>query len=64
MHPVMIVVRSIAIQSVPLPALAKFVLFVPVAVLAAFATGHLMRALPGARRRATKPFAKPACIQA
>ena len=34
----------------PLPALAKFGLFAPVAVLAAFALGHLARALPGARR--------------
>jgi hypothetical protein len=50
MHPLVLVGLAILLQSLVLPALVKFLLFAPVAVLAAFAIGHLMRLFPAARR--------------
>jgi glucan biosynthesis protein C len=50
LHPLVLVGLALALGFLPLPALAKFALFAPVAVLAAFALGHLARSLPGARR--------------
>lgn len=50
MHPLVLVAIAILLQSLVLPALAKFLLFAPLAVFAAFAIGHLTRSLPAARR--------------
>ena len=49
-HPLVIVGLAIGFQSVALYPLLKFLIFAPIAVLASFAVGHLVRMLPGARR--------------
>ena len=49
-HPLVIVGLAVGLQSVALYPLVKFLIFAPIAVLASFAVGHLMRSLPGARR--------------
>ena len=50
LHPMVIVGLAVALQSVALYPLLKFLIFAPIAVLASFAVGHLVRMLPGARR--------------
>jgi len=49
-HPLVIVGLAVGLQSVALYPLLKFLIFAPIAVLASFAVGHLVRMLPGARR--------------
>jgi len=49
LHPLVIVGLAVALQSVAIYPLLKFLIFAPVAVLTSFAVGHLVRLLPGVR---------------
>ncbi len=49
-HPLVVVVFALAMRDVPLPALAKFAVLAPVALITCFASAHLVRRLPFTRR--------------
>jgi glucan biosynthesis protein C len=49
-HPLVLVALALALRSLPLHPLAKFALLAPISLAACFATAHLIRRLPVARR--------------
>lgn len=49
-HPFVIVLLAIALSGLALPALAKFALVLPLAIIIVFGAAHLIRAIPGVSR--------------
>jgi len=49
-HPFIVVSLAIALSAVAIPALAKFAIVLPLAVVLAFTVAHLIRAIPGVNR--------------
>lgn len=49
-HPVVIILLSLAFVSLTIPSLAKFAIVLPLAICISFALAHLIRAVPGVKR--------------
>jgi glucans biosynthesis protein C len=49
-HPVVIILLSLAFVSLAIPSLAKFAIVLPLAICISFAIAHLIRAIPGVKR--------------